>query len=455
MEISSQSLLLQIAVEEVLQRVRERPTMNTGTEREQIAKNLWRLFKEVERRGGSRSDVVSDAGLGAEGDSTKRLDTYVLNPEASGERKRAKVERLAKKVEKYVRFVPTLASALNEDSGALLMQLVRGTAYQTSGLPDMSSGRDEPLINLLNALTTMGDWVLSRHDLRNYFRTIEERRLFTRDQGRAIEVRAKHDYEGGEEFNIYDGIGLEDIPIIPIMTGGLYGAPVEAYPVGHLNDREKRLIFAIVGEIYFALVPDPGTGDVLPVLLERATARFYTPKLISTSGENVYSDRGNIQDGLPEVYADGFDFPPESPAFDCPDLGYLDDQTKLAIQSTQPACFEPHAKPHSLLAFKDMKRILDFEMMTETPTWYDPEPTGLTNAIVYLEYFNEPTVYRPNTLGSILESHFISVPDASRLDHILDKEVGGKIAALEIHLRNIGERSRTKLKELVAFWGQV
>ena len=46
MNISSKSPVLQPNVEEVMQRVKEKPAMNSIKDRQQVAENLWKLFSK-------------------------------------------------------------------------------------------------------------------------------------------------------------------------------------------------------------------------------------------------------------------------------------------------------------------------------------------------------------------------------------------------------------------------
>src|SRR4051794_27911221 len=74
------------------------------SEQERVAENMWRILAEAERQGAVKVAVLHAGGAGNEGESTKRLERFALNPDLDPARKQTKAGRLTKGADKYLRI---------------------------------------------------------------------------------------------------------------------------------------------------------------------------------------------------------------------------------------------------------------------------------------------------------------------------------------------------------------
>ena len=139
-----------------------------------VAQNLWQILESAVERGISKARVLVEGGAGTEGDSTKRLERYALNPAWDAAKRELRAGRLTKTADIYLRIAEAAGKLARQDADAYTTALFNGTRF--------GSGADtiEPenlYDELARLLRTVSLGVARQNDLKNIFRTIEARQL--------------------------------------------------------------------------------------------------------------------------------------------------------------------------------------------------------------------------------------------------------------------------------------
>ncbi|WGT50443.1 hypothetical protein [Thioclava nitratireducens] len=141
-----------------------------ATDRERAAGNLDRLLDELrDSHGLARADIARAAGLGGNGDtdSSKRLDTYTLPPDASEARK----NRLAVKAARHFDLANAMARLSTLPEEVLLCRIFEGCSFgvATEEFPDWEQERWSVLARML---TEMARAVIHDTDQKGYWSTV-------------------------------------------------------------------------------------------------------------------------------------------------------------------------------------------------------------------------------------------------------------------------------------------
>ncbi len=143
-------------------------------EQERVAENLWRILEEAEKHGCPKSTVLRQGGAGNEGDSTKRLERFALNPDLDQVRKQVKLGRLTKGAEKYLKIAEAAGRLVENDADAYVAQLFNGTRFVAAGEPAVS---EDVYVEMADLVRTVCAGVARKHSLQEVFRLCDERRL--------------------------------------------------------------------------------------------------------------------------------------------------------------------------------------------------------------------------------------------------------------------------------------
>ncbi len=144
------------------------------TEQERVAENMWRILAESERQGVAKIVVLHAGGAGNEGDSTKRLERFALNPDLEPAKKRIKAGRLTKGADKYIRIAEAAGRLTQTDADAYVADLFNGTRFAAAG---DTSVTEDVYVELAELTRMLCIGVARKHELQRVFRACDERHL--------------------------------------------------------------------------------------------------------------------------------------------------------------------------------------------------------------------------------------------------------------------------------------
>ena len=162
----------------VLERVNANPKLNDD-DRLQIARNLYTLVAAAKSDNLNLINVLKAARQFNEGESTKRLYFYTIDPNLKGtEEEINRITRLRRKASGYVRIAQGIAGERGlADKNAHLSDLFRGTSYSDQAeFPEdafaetYASAFQQLLLEMIEALSI-------DHDLTNYFEKVQRFRV--------------------------------------------------------------------------------------------------------------------------------------------------------------------------------------------------------------------------------------------------------------------------------------
>jgi len=248
-----------------------------AADRERAAGNMDRILDELrESHGLRRADIARSAGLGGNGhtDSSKRLDTHTLPPDASESRK----DRLAVKAVRYFDLASAMARLSNLPEEVLLCRIFEGCSFgvETEDVPDWEQERWSVLARML---TEMSRAVVHDTDQHGYWATVRM-------------MQFRYDFETGQFGEgpvIYDhvsvGTGLlnsyvcrDDAPPVPSipLAGRLMADPIPA--VLTLEDgRSLPVTLRYILMIHLALGPIHSFAEIGPMLELRSEIAIVLP----------------------------------------------------------------------------------------------------------------------------------------------------------------------------------
>lgn len=234
-----------------------------------VARNFHKILSELAEQDPSmRRQVVKAAGFanGADTDSTKRLDPYVLPPDYP----KSRLNRLAKKATKYVDFARALEMVSNgaRTEDEYLCGLFQGTSYGmgSSTNPDWSEEAWSSLANRLKSVVTA---ISRREGVEDYWRSVGAL------NGNFCVIDDKITLGRGniDIYGMFNGTTdtitvLDEVPPIPsIIIGQTLLHPIIIGDgwiegIGNVN-----LEYKVYLEVRLAMIPtSPAGGDIAPFL---------------------------------------------------------------------------------------------------------------------------------------------------------------------------------------------
>ncbi len=132
-----------------------------------VAEAIWRLLDRLKGQGVSKAETLQKAGVSGEGDSTKHLGQFALNPDQPKESRN--VSRLNKKPRVYKNIVNAAAQLTGADADMLLIEVFGATSLVTSHIIRSAAPEFD---ELAQRLCDIVDAVASKHDLKTYFHDV-------------------------------------------------------------------------------------------------------------------------------------------------------------------------------------------------------------------------------------------------------------------------------------------
>ena len=200
-EARAQSMARFEALERVL---RDRPLMGRPDQL-RAAEALWRLLHRAELRNVRKAQVLRAAGVGAEGDSTKHLSQYAVDP-AWPEARKGRA-RLNKRPHKYREIAEAAAKLAGWDARAAVLEVFNETTLAGPRPGQEATPEYEALARTLREITGS---VAAKHRLQEYFRTVARSKPALRVLN-GDEETAKHRLEP-EEIELYFDERSEILP---------------------------------------------------------------------------------------------------------------------------------------------------------------------------------------------------------------------------------------------------
>lgn len=149
--------------------------MNHEADRLLVAKSLFQLLKRFEQETGHRKvDVIREANIGGEGDSTKRLEYLTIDPDTPPSPRR--VAKLTRRLRNYKKLARKAAELARWQWPDVLADLCRGTSFfPDSEDPNLYPTHTKTLHTLLN---TMGEWLRNKTAIDAYFERLRVLPIF-------------------------------------------------------------------------------------------------------------------------------------------------------------------------------------------------------------------------------------------------------------------------------------
>lgn len=154
-------------VREAVRRVKLMPS-----EQERVAENMWRILQDAEDKGVRKAAVLHEGGAGGEGDSTKRLARFALDPSLDATAKKARAARLTKGAEKYLRVAEAAGNLARKDRDAYVIDLFSGTRFTA---PSDAPETEDLYVELSSMIRFICAGVARKHDLQRIFKLCDER----------------------------------------------------------------------------------------------------------------------------------------------------------------------------------------------------------------------------------------------------------------------------------------
>ena len=245
----------------------------SGADQVRVAENMWRILEEAERRGVSKAKVLQAAGVGSEGDSTKRLPRFAINPDFDSGTKEKRAVQLTQTAQKYLRIAEKAGEMVESESDAYVAMLFNGTRFASAGDAVVTEDVHAELASLLRIVCA---GVARKHDLQRVFRLCDERHL-CRYSGSVRQnrddrwVNLWHRFSDGARVNgLIDDMDQWTLPYPSVLigwkklSGGIPFAvtgKTQEGPAAHYQPGDLLL------EVRLALLPLGPGGEVEPAFV--------------------------------------------------------------------------------------------------------------------------------------------------------------------------------------------
>lgn len=247
------------------------------SDRERAAGNLDRLLDELrESHGLARADIARAAGLGGNGetDSSKRLDTYTLPPDASEARK----NRLAVKATRHFDFANAMARLSTLPEEVLLCRIFEGCSFgvATEEIPDWEQERWSVLARML---TEMAGSVIQDTDQNGYWSTVGMMQFpYNFETGTFGEGPYSFDQYSIETGLVNNFVCREDAPPVPSVALAIRPMAEPTPVVLRLEGgRSLPVTLRFCLSIHLALGPVHGLAGIGPMLELRSEIDLVMP----------------------------------------------------------------------------------------------------------------------------------------------------------------------------------
>jgi hypothetical protein len=180
----------------------ERSRRMGDTDRRRVAENLWRILAEAEQKGRRKAEILHAGGQGGEGDSTKRMPYYALDPSLSQEDKNRRADKLTQDPRKYLKIGDAAGNLLHGNADYFLGELFGGTSIVVPSSRGIDTDTPDIYTELASLIADTVAAITRKRNLTRVFRHIGEYRLWRRDLFRS--------YHGGKEGSLCTDDGAEE-----------------------------------------------------------------------------------------------------------------------------------------------------------------------------------------------------------------------------------------------------
>jgi hypothetical protein len=189
--------------------VQPSPTLSP-TDQKTVAEALYKLLQEIEREHGvKKAQVMREAGLGGDGDSTKHLSRYAIKPDGN----RA---RLRKRTGGYEKIAKAAAKLSARDESEVLVEVFgQASFWQKTGTREPEPEFEE----LADRLRYIMDAVARKHDLTAFFQDVKK--------GGGVAVASSHCWR--KEMELGRPLAPHEIDM-EFHFGDYYGGP-QIWPI--------------------------------------------------------------------------------------------------------------------------------------------------------------------------------------------------------------------------------
>jgi hypothetical protein len=206
------------------QKIREavRGRKLSPTEQDRVAENLWRILQDAEEKGFKKAAVLHAGGAGGEGDSTKRLSRFALDPDQDVATKKERASRLAKGVKKYLEIAEAAGALAKKDRDAYVVDLFNGTGFTA---PTDGAETEDLYVELSDMIRFICSGVARKHNLQRLFKICDERSLcyFDRSPRRNPDDQWSKFWrsfvDGGRVTGLIDYHGQHSMPYPSVLIG--------------------------------------------------------------------------------------------------------------------------------------------------------------------------------------------------------------------------------------------
>jgi hypothetical protein len=155
-------------------------------DRRRAAESLWEILALTEQHGIRKARVLHAGRQGVDGDSTKRLPRYALDPSLSDEKKNQRAGQLVHDGRRYLRIAEAAGQLMSGDKDRFVARLFGGTSIGVSGAPDEDADSVDVYTEFADMIREIARGITRKNKgaLMRVFKDIEEYRIYQELDGR-------------------------------------------------------------------------------------------------------------------------------------------------------------------------------------------------------------------------------------------------------------------------------
>jgi len=242
-------------VEKIKAAFRTADRMQKRSDRLRAGENLWNILEACEQRGLRKAKIAQEAGFGGDGDSTKRLYDYAINPSHADAKKAKLAEKAVQKIEKYLRIVRVAGVLTHKNEDHYIAQFAQGISI--ADLSASSADRSAPsnedhqniFADLAELIREISAGIARKYDLARVFRDIDDYGIGRVGPGGSMATSEDKWHYVWENF--VDGMKIKNVDDAPdkseISYQACFGRWILPYPnvrigFGLLRDNDNYFV---------------------------------------------------------------------------------------------------------------------------------------------------------------------------------------------------------------------
>jgi hypothetical protein len=199
-----------------------------------VAQALYDLLDRIEReRRSTKAKILREAGIGAEGDSTKHLSQYAISRDLPPEEIKRRSSRLRKGTKPYKNIAVAAAQLAGLDKGDVLLEVFE----QANFLREDRREAAAEFVDLAYRLRLVADAISRDYHLTDFFREVERAGVSPALVTEDVQPDTEHKHFFGQEVALKFSPNLIDVEFG--TTASYLGWPIELNQLTWLCDSEE------------------------------------------------------------------------------------------------------------------------------------------------------------------------------------------------------------------------